>query len=160
MKFSSFVKAGEVYTWGCNKEGQLGYGTSNSVSNYIPRVVKYLIGVAAAKYHTIVLGSDGEVFTWGHHLVTPRRVVIAINIRKIGNTTLKLYCKERLNVVAVATGMTHSMALTDDGALFFWVSSDPDLRCRQKWQAEIGLVHLSVYLGVAVVGGGSRGQGT
>lgn len=59
-------EAGEVYTWGCNKEGQLGYGTSNSASNYIPRVVEYLkgkvlTGVAAAKYHTIVLGSDGEV---------------------------------------------------------------------------------------------------
>ncbi|CAI9760915.1 unnamed protein product [Fraxinus pennsylvanica] len=131
-------EAGEVYTWGCNKEGQLGYGTSNSASNYIPRVVEYLkgkvlTGVAAAKYHTIVLGSDGEVFTWGHRLVTPRRVVIARNIKKFGNTTLKFHRKERLNVVAVAAGMTHSMALTDDGALFFWVSSDPDLRCRQLY---------------------------
>lgn len=57
---------GEVFTWGCNKEGQLGYGTSNSASNYTPRVVEYLkgkvfIAVSAAKYHTIVLGSDGEV---------------------------------------------------------------------------------------------------
>lgn len=59
-------EAGEIYTWGCNKEGQLGYGTSNSASNYSPRVVAYLkgkrlVGVSAAKYHTIVLGSDGEV---------------------------------------------------------------------------------------------------
>lgn len=57
---------GEVFTWGCNREGQLGYGTSNSASNYTPRVVESLKGktltrVAAAKYHTIVLGSDGEV---------------------------------------------------------------------------------------------------
>lgn len=58
--------SGEVYTWGCNKEGQLGYGTSNSASNYTPRLVEYLkgkafLGVSAAKYHTIVLGADGEV---------------------------------------------------------------------------------------------------
>lgn len=72
-----------------------------------------------------------QVFTWGHRLVTPRRVVIARNIKKGGNTTLKFHRKERLNVVAIAAGMTHSMALTDDGALFFWVSSDPDFRCRQ-----------------------------
>lgn len=57
---------GEVFTWGCNKEGQLGYGTSNSASNYTPRLVEYLKGkvfitVAAAKYHTIVLGTEGEV---------------------------------------------------------------------------------------------------
>lgn len=59
-------ETGEVFTWGCNREGQLGYGTSNSASNYSPRVVEYLkgkvfVGVAAAKCHTIVLGADGEV---------------------------------------------------------------------------------------------------
>lgn len=129
-------ESGEVFTWGCNKEGQLGYGTSNSGSNYTPRLVEYLkgkvfIGVAAAKYHTIVLGADGEVFTWGHRLVTPRRVVVARNLKKSGSTPLKFHRKERLHVAAVAAGMVHSVALTDDGALFCWVSSDPDLRCRQ-----------------------------
>lgn len=59
-------ESGEVFTWGCNREGQLGYGTSNSASNYTPRVVEYLKGkvftrVAAAKFHTICLGVDGEV---------------------------------------------------------------------------------------------------
>ncbi|XP_026412000.1 uncharacterized protein LOC113307768 [Papaver somniferum] len=129
---------GEVFTWGCNKEGQLGYGTSNSASNYTPRLVEYLkgkvfVGVAAAKYHTIVLGADGEVFTWGHRLVTPRRVVIARYIKKSGAAQLKFHRVERLHVVAVVAGMVHSMALTDDGALFYWMSSDPDLRCRQLY---------------------------
>lgn len=59
-------ETGEVFTWGCNKEGQLGYGTSNSASNCYPRLVEYLKGktfkgVSAAKYHTVVLGLDGEV---------------------------------------------------------------------------------------------------
>ncbi|WOH06269.1 hypothetical protein DCAR_0625692 [Daucus carota subsp. sativus] len=131
-------ESGEVFTWGCNKDGQLGYGTSNSGWNYTPRVVEYLkgkvfVGVAAAKYHTIVLGVDGEVFTWGHRLVTPRRVVIARNIKKIGSTPLKFHRKERLHVVSIAAGMVHSMALTDDGAVFCWLSSDPNLRCRQLY---------------------------
>ncbi|KAI9120672.1 hypothetical protein K1719_007705 [Acacia pycnantha] len=127
---------GEVFTWGCNREGQLGYGTSNSASNNTPHVVEYLkgkklIGVSAAKYHTIVLGSDGEVYTWGHRLVTPRRVVISRNLKKSGSTPLKFHRMERLHVISIAAGMVHSMALTDDGALFYWVSSDPDLRCQQ-----------------------------
>lgn len=59
-------ESGEVFTWGCNREGQLGYGTSNSASNYTPRLVEYLkgkvfVGVATAKYHTLVLAADGEV---------------------------------------------------------------------------------------------------
>lgn len=59
-------ECGEVFTWGCNKEGQLGYGTSNSASNYSPRLVDYLKGkvftaIASSKYHTLVLRNDGEV---------------------------------------------------------------------------------------------------
>ncbi|XP_047315344.1 uncharacterized protein LOC124919203 isoform X2 [Impatiens glandulifera] len=131
-------ECGEVFTWGCNKEGQLGYGTSNSASNYMPRAVESLKGkvfskVATAKYHTIVLGADGEVYTWGHRLVTPRRVIVTQNIKKVGNTPMKFHRREKLHVSSIAAGMMHSMALTDDGALFYWVSSDPDLRCQQLY---------------------------
>ncbi|KAK1582730.1 hypothetical protein Q3G72_017710 [Acer saccharum] len=130
--------SGEVFTWGCNREGQLGYGTSNSASNYTPRLVEYLkgkvfVGVAAAKYHTLVLGADGEVYTWGHRLVTPKRVIIARNLKKSGSTPMKFHRMERLHVVAIAAGMVHSVALTEDGVLFYWASSDPDLKCQQLY---------------------------
>uniref|UniRef100_A0ACD5UYW0 Uncharacterized protein n=1 Tax=Avena sativa TaxID=4498 RepID=A0ACD5UYW0_AVESA len=133
---AAVAETGEVFTWGSNKEGQLGYGTSNSASNCIPRMVEYLKGkilkgVSAAKYHTLVLGADGEVFTWGHRLVTPRRVVIARCLKKGGNTNVKFHRMERLQVISVAAGVMHSTALTADGALFYWNSSDPDLRCQQ-----------------------------
>lgn len=72
-----------------------------------------------------------QVFTWGHRLVTPRRVIIARNLKKGGTIPLKFHRMERLHVVSVVAGMVHSLALTDDGALFYWVSSDPDLRCQQ-----------------------------
>ncbi|TYI76769.1 hypothetical protein E1A91_D06G099900v1 [Gossypium mustelinum] len=29
--------------------------------------------------------------------------------------------------------MVHSMAITEDGALLYWVSSDPHLRCQQLY---------------------------
>ncbi|KAK7315561.1 hypothetical protein VNO77_34114 [Canavalia gladiata] len=129
---------GEVFTWGCNREGQLGYGTSNSASNYTPHVVeslkgKTIVSVSAAKYHTVVLGSDGEVYTWGHRLVTPTRVVITRNLKKNGSTPLKFHRMKRLRVVSIAAGMVHSMVLTDDGALFYWVSLDPELKCQQLY---------------------------
>ncbi|XP_074282301.1 uncharacterized protein LOC141606856 [Silene latifolia] len=128
--------AGEVFTWGCNKEGQLGYGTSNSSSNNTPRLIeclkgKFFTGVATAKNHTVVLGADGEVFTWGHRLVTPRRVLVSRNLKKNGNALMKFHRMEKLHIVEVAAGMVHSVALTDDGALFYWTSSDPDLKCQQ-----------------------------
>ena len=36
-------------------------------------------------------------------------------------------------MISIAAGVVHSMALTDDGALFYWGSSDPDLRCQQVY---------------------------
>lgn len=135
---AAVTESGEIFTWGCNKEGQLGYGTSNSASNYIPRMVeslkgKVLRGVSAAKYHTVALAADNEVYTWGHRLVTPRRIVIARSLKKYGSAPLKFHRMERLRVISIAAGMTHTTALTDDGALFYWVSSDPDLRCQQVY---------------------------
>lgn len=72
-----------------------------------------------------------QVFTWGHRSVTPRRVIIARNLKKSGSIPVKFHRMERLHVVAITAGMVHSMALTVDGALFYWVSADPDLRCQQ-----------------------------
>lgn len=81
-------------------------------------------------FHRVVL-KPWQVFTWGHRLVTPKRVVIARSLKKCGNTLLKFHRVVRLRVISVAAGVVHSTALTDDGALFFWASSDPDLRCQQ-----------------------------
>ncbi|TYG44687.1 hypothetical protein ES288_D11G115600v1 [Gossypium darwinii] len=38
-----------------------------------------------------------------------------------------------LSLYVKAAGMVHSMAITEDGALFYWVSSDPHLRCQQLY---------------------------
>ncbi len=34
------VEGGHVFSWGCNLQGQLGYGTSDSASNAVPRIVE------------------------------------------------------------------------------------------------------------------------
>ena len=34
------LEGGHVYSWGCNLQGQLGYGTSDSASNAVPRIVE------------------------------------------------------------------------------------------------------------------------
>ena len=38
---------------------------------------KGITAVAAAKRHTVVLTADGDVYTWGHKVVTPKRVQLA-----------------------------------------------------------------------------------
>ena len=51
-----------------------------SGASSLPDVVlqgKQLVAVAAAKRHTVVLTASGDVYTWGHRAVTPRRLQLA-----------------------------------------------------------------------------------
>lgn len=67
---AAVTDCGEVFTWGCNAHGQLGYGATSTGSNSNPRAVldhlkgRQLVAVSAAKRHTIVLTADGEVCLW------------------------------------------------------------------------------------------------
>ena len=36
----AIVEGGTVFSWGANDQGQLGYGTSDSASNAVPRLVE------------------------------------------------------------------------------------------------------------------------
>ena len=38
---------------------------------------KRLVAVAAAKRHMVVMSREGDIYTWGHRVVTPRRVQLA-----------------------------------------------------------------------------------
>ena len=138
-KHSAAVSStGEVFTWGGNALGQLGYGTVDSASSGVPRVVEALKGrramsVAAAKRHTLVLTADGEVFTFGHRGVSPRRVLLAgCRDTAIGDgRTLKFHRGHaevvRPVAVAIAAGAAHSSALTSTGVVLTWRSADPAL---------------------------------
>ncbi|KAJ3178165.1 hypothetical protein HDU87_003717 [Geranomyces variabilis] len=67
--------AGEVYTWGSNAKGQLGYAThSTAPENHcevIPREVGGVIKrvriaeAAASNHHSVVFSDTGAIYTWG-----------------------------------------------------------------------------------------------
>eukprot|EP00931_Biecheleriopsis_adriatica_P018476 TRINITY_DN12943_c0_g1_i1.p1 TRINITY_DN12943_c0_g1~~TRINITY_DN12943_c0_g1_i1.p1 ORF type:complete len:719 (-),score=181.78 TRINITY_DN12943_c0_g1_i1:57-2213(-) len=65
---ASVSESGEVYTWGCGKDGQLGHGDSKDV--HIPRAVRYLQSkvirsVSCAEHHAAAVSEAGVLFTWG-----------------------------------------------------------------------------------------------
>ncbi len=65
---------GTVYTWGDNIDGELGNG--NNTNSNVPVAVstsgalsgKTITQVAAGRFHSIALGSDGVVYTWGYNV--------------------------------------------------------------------------------------------
>eukprot|EP00887_Chlorella_sp_A99_P006446 scaffold3.g6446.t1 len=142
-KHSVAVSAGgEVFTWGGNAVGQLGYGSVDSTSNAAPRLVEAMKGrrvvaAAAAKRHTLVLTAEGEVYTWGHRGVSPRRVLLAgaRDSATLAGEPLRFH-RGHADVVRplaadVCAGAAHSAALTTAGVVLCWRSADPALQVQE-----------------------------
>ncbi|KAL4535240.1 hypothetical protein Ndes2437A_g05967 [Nannochloris sp. 'desiccata'] len=130
--------AGEVYSWGSNCLGQLGYGTFDSGSSTAPRLVEALKGrvvvaAAAAKRHTLALTADGDIFTWGHRGVSPRRIQLAGSRDATASDGKALRFHRghadvvRPEAIAICAGAAHSTALTGTGVVLSWRSADPAL---------------------------------
>ena len=114
------TKQGEVFTWGEESGGRLGHGIEKDFSR--PRLVEFLAVtnvdfVASGEYHTCVVSTAGDLFTWGDgthnagllghgtdvsHWI-PKRVSGAL---------------EGLQVLSIACGTWHSALATSNGKLF------------------------------------------
>lgn len=111
---------GVVYAWGVNDSGQVGNGTTTNQN--LPTAVSLpggltAIALAAGYAHSLALGSNHVVYTWGSnydgrlgdggkedHRTTPAAVRLPGGIR----------------ATAVAAGANHSLALGADGIIYAW----------------------------------------
>ncbi|NXM96197.1 RCBT2 protein, partial [Sylvia borin] len=115
------TEEGEVYTWGHNAYSQLGNGTTNH--GFIPCQVstnlvnKKVIEVACGSHHSMVLTSDGEVYTWGYNnsgQVGSGSTANQPIPRRVTN------CLQNKIVVNIACGQMCSMAVVENGEVYVW----------------------------------------
>ena len=121
---------GTLAAWGYNFYGQIGNGTTDTVSPYgktVPTATtlsgalsgKSIIAIEAGIYHSLTLCSDGTVATWGYNLDgelgnnsttnSSVPVLIATNGALSGKT-----------VVSLSSRGLHNLALCSDGTLVSW----------------------------------------
>ncbi len=104
-----------MWAWGYNGYGQIGDGTTNDVSSPTQAGTENnWVSVAAGKYHTVALKSDGTLWTWGYNFYG-----------QLGDgTTNDIYSPTKLGLdndwVFIAAGDHHTMALKSDGTLWAW----------------------------------------
>jgi alpha-tubulin suppressor-like RCC1 family protein len=116
---------GTMLAWGYNGAGELGDGTTTD--RHTPVAVPGLTGVrttansvAAGWYHSLALKADGTVWAWGYNAAgqlgngtttNSSRPVQVRGPNGVGFLT---------NIVAVAAGVYHSLALRSDGTVWAW----------------------------------------
>ncbi|THF73413.1 RCC1 domain-containing protein [Cohnella fermenti] len=126
--YSAVLRAdGTVWTWGGNRSGQLGDGTTNDRSVPVQVVIGDGVGglsaissLSGGMEHIVALASDGTVWSWG-----------ANEYGQLGNATFSssgvpvqvLDASDHgalSGIVAIAAGAYHSLALKADGTVWSW----------------------------------------
>lgn len=118
MKHSlALAKDGTVYSWGENRYGQLGDGTTtNRLTPVVVRGVTGAIAVAAAYDFSVALLADGTVMTWGHGSGALGRPGITEN----GPNPVPALVPRAAGVTAISAGGQHVLALTGAGQVLAW----------------------------------------
>jgi alpha-tubulin suppressor-like RCC1 family protein len=112
-----------VWTWGSNSYGQLGLGstTTMSTATQVTDLTGYsTIQVSCALGHCLVLMKDGTVWSWGaneHAQLGDGTTTTAKTLRKPYKIMGILSIKKS---VAVCAATYHSMALSSDGQIYSW----------------------------------------
>ena len=108
---------GTVWAWGSNVFSQLGNGTYDDGVDtpiQVPGLTD-VVAIAAGKGHSLAIRSDGTVWAWGSN---------DYGECGIGSTSIRVMSPVQVlglsNIVDVAAGSQHSLAVTADGQLYAW----------------------------------------
>ncbi|QIM19507.1 hypothetical protein G7066_14665 [Leucobacter coleopterorum] len=126
--YVALTASGRVFTWGSNVNGELGIGSSDSVSAVPVEVTSFpelpagdrITQVEMGQYHVVALSESGVVYTWGSQ-----------SNGKLGNgqtVTAKQFTPFRVpavpslisgdRVVSVAAGGSTTSMITESGSVF------------------------------------------
>ncbi|MDZ7815309.1 MAG: hypothetical protein U5N86_04660 [Planctomycetota bacterium] len=114
---------GSVYAWGWNDEGQLGLG--DDVERDTPTLVgalsdKGVISITAGSDHSLVLCSDGSVYAWGDN--NSGQLGLGDELDRDFPTLVSTLSDK--DVISLAGGFAHSLALCSDGSVYTWGKND------------------------------------
>lgn len=113
---------GKLYAWGRNEYGQLGDGTTDSsavpVAVNAPNGITFAL-VSAGGFHTVALGSDGQLYAWGwgsfgrlgNGSTANSSVPVPISQGEI---------PAGVAIAAFSAGADHTVAIGSDGIAYSW----------------------------------------
>ena len=115
---------GTVYAWGENEYGQLGNRTNTDSNVPVPVYMtgvlsgKKVVAIAAGGEFSLVLASDGKIYSWGKNnngqlgnMNGDSNIPVAVDFSGVLNGK---------NIVDIAGGSYHCMALSCEGKVYSW----------------------------------------
>eukprot|EP00434_Breviolum_minutum_P019126 symbB.v1.2.016858.t2/scaffold1298.1/size126199/1 len=116
---SAFVSNGRLYTYGSNKNSQLGHDETDAPS--MVEGLEKARQVALGAFHSACVAEDGSLWTWGWG----GGFFHGVGALGLGNTQtcerpteVEHFRRENMKIRMVTCGAQHTVVLTDDGNLF------------------------------------------
>lgn len=118
-----------LYVWGCNSAGKLGFGEEYEYKERLERPTllskssfdhKKIIQIATGDNHLLALTDDGNIYSWGMNLKGQLGLVSDEGVMVNTPTHIKPDNFNREKIVKIVAGGAHSLALTETGALYAW----------------------------------------
>lgn len=114
--FSVALKAdGTVWTWGYNKQGQLGDGTqTHKLTPVQVGGVSNAVAIAAGGSSAYALTANGDVWAWGNNEFGQ---LGNVDVRRLSTTPVQVAVS---GITDIAAGGTHALAAAEDGTAWSW----------------------------------------
>mmetsp|Transcript_24318 Transcript_24318/g.35630 ORF Transcript_24318/g.35630 Transcript_24318/m.35630 type:complete len:598 (+) Transcript_24318:102-1895(+) len=115
---------GRVYSWGAGGFGRLGVMDSRK-NQLTPYEIQHFRSrparvIAAGDFHTLAIGTDGAVYSWGYGLEGQCGNGSTMNIR----TPRKVEFPDNVDIENICCGSSWSFAYTTNGELYTWGYGD------------------------------------
>ncbi|KAK9891763.1 hypothetical protein WA026_016561 [Henosepilachna vigintioctopunctata] len=125
---------GKIYSCGSNDYGQLGHGLPRKRPHPVSGLDAHSIkAVACGEAHSLALNTWGQVFAWGSDACGQLGHQLGQNIQSFPKIVKSL---AKYQIVQIACGRFHSVALTNNGEILCWGGNS---------FAELGLGYTSPY---------------
>ncbi|XP_059803316.1 probable E3 ubiquitin-protein ligase HERC4 isoform X1 [Hypanus sabinus] len=109
---------GTVYTCGCNDQGQLGHEKGRKRPEQVVALdAQNITAVSCGEMHTLALNDNGQVFAWGLAKDGQLGLVTTEEFVRVPRTLKALV---EVQIVQVACGYHHSLALSKGSQVFSW----------------------------------------
>jgi len=114
---AAITKEGKAFSWGSNRKGQCGIATPATIVYPHPVDTQESFAmIACGKAHSVGLTVEGKVYSWGAAAVCGHSSRKSTNI----SSPRLMEALSKVHVIQVATGESHSLALTGGGRVFGW----------------------------------------
>ncbi len=128
--------SGNAYAWGANAQGQLGIGTTTDSATPVPvlrgaiPVGVSLVKIIPGNQHTVALGSDGNVYTWGSNLYGQLGLGDGAStaVQKAPVRASRGAIPEGVTIVDIAGSWWVTYALGSDGNIYAWGANNSGSR--------------------------------